>query len=155
MMTRMKMTQIVRPLIKLTWFNCIMHVSLIHWEFLEGPTRRKMARNVKASPMKGKPGRRKTIDNLNESINSSASTETGKTKRTSQAKCADLNIYLEDYFDAICSYQDGTQRYIANVFYLLPTAKVNYQKLIITCLFNCLYYILCYFSRIIRTIMKQ
>lgn len=95
--------------------------------YSEGPTRRKVSRNVKASPMKAKSGgRRKTIDNLNESINSSASNETAKTKRgANQVKCADLTIYLEDYFDAICSYQDATQRYIANVFYLLPTAKVK------------------------------
>jgi len=34
-----------------------------------------------------------------------------------------LNLYLEDYLDAICSYQDETQRYLANVFYILPSAK--------------------------------
>ena len=33
------------------------------------------------------------------------------------------SIYLEDLFDIICSYQDPTQRYLALVFYLLPSAK--------------------------------
>ena len=44
-------------------------------------------------------------------------------KKTPDA-AQNLNLYLEDYLDAICSYQDETQRYLANVFYLLPSAKV-------------------------------
>jgi hypothetical protein len=35
--------------------------------------------------------------------------------------------YLEDFFDVICSCQDGN-RYISNIFYLLPSAKVNQSR---------------------------
>ena len=51
-----------------------------------------------------------------------------KTKRGRQTKsvpAASIEIYLEDYFDSICSYQDESQRYIANIFYLLPSPKVR------------------------------
>ncbi len=46
--------------------------------------------------------------------------------KTTKHYAKDLEIYLEDYFDSICSYQDETQRYLANVFYLLPSAKVTF-----------------------------
>lgn len=36
--------------------------------------------------------------------------------------------YYEDFFDIICSYQDDTQRYLANIFYVLPSRKVFYLQ---------------------------
>ncbi len=78
------------------------------------------------------------MDALNTSVNSdnSESTATGTRSRQSRqaiqpavssgAKCPNLDVYLEDYFDGFCSHQDATQRYLANVFYLLPEAKVRF-----------------------------
>jgi protein polybromo-1 len=36
----------------------------------------------------------------------------------------ELAVYLEDFFDRICAHQDQNQRYISNLFYLLPSAKL-------------------------------
>ena len=36
-----------------------------------------------------------------------------------------LNLYLEDLFDLFCTYQDETHRYLALVFYILPSRKVK------------------------------
>lgn len=71
--------------------------------------------------------RRRTIDNLNNSVNSEGSDSAKVPKKALAAttKIANLDIHLEDFFDAICSHQDDTQRYLANVFYLLPEAKVT------------------------------
>ena len=38
-----------------------------------------------------------------------------------------LTVYLEEFFDTMCSFQDETQRFVASVFYLLPSAKVLKQ----------------------------
>lgn len=71
--------------------------------------------------------RRRTIDNLNSSVNSEGSDSAKAPKKAGAAtsKIANLDIHLEDFFNAICSHQDDTQRYMANVFYLLPEAKVT------------------------------
>jgi hypothetical protein len=59
-------------------------------------------------------------------LNSSSELDTtGTTERATRNKSTnkhDLSLYLEDYFDLVCSYQDETQRYLANIFYLLPAA---------------------------------
>ena len=58
-------------------------------------------------------------------LNSSAELDTTGIERATRNKSAtkhDLSLYLEDYFDLVCSYQDETQRYLANIFYLLPAA---------------------------------
>jgi len=90
-----------------------------------------------ATPVKKAASRRKTTDALNTSVNSENSETTATATRsrqsrqtsqqanTSVSKSPNLDVYLEDYFDAVCSHQDTTHRYLANVFYLLPEAKVS------------------------------
>lgn len=91
------------------------------------PPGKKKSTRLNKSPTKAirsatTTSRRKTLDNLNTSANSETS-DTSKSKKVDAAKNENFDIYLEDYFDAICSYQDDSQRYLANAFYLLPEVK--------------------------------
>jgi hypothetical protein len=47
---------------------------------------------------------------------------------TSSSIEANLHLYLEDLFDIFCSYQDETHRYLATIFYILPSAKVIFRN---------------------------
>jgi hypothetical protein len=38
---------------------------------------------------------------------------------------SNLNLFLEDLFDIFCSYQDENHRYLASIFYMLPSKKVT------------------------------
>ena len=78
--------------------------------------RRGRSASAKGSPLKGVKS--SSLNNSN---------ETDEPERSTRLKSApkhDLSIYLEDLFDIICSFQDPSQRYLALVFYLLPSAKV-------------------------------
>lgn len=44
-------------------------------------------------------------------------------RQTRQKPRIEENYYYEDLFDIVCSYQDETQRYLANIFYVLPSKK--------------------------------
>ena len=83
--------------------------------------RRGRSASAKGSPLKGVKS--SSLNNSNDT-DEPATNETERSTRLKSAPKHDLSIYLEDLFDIICSYQDPTQRYLALVFYLLPSAKV-------------------------------
>ena len=53
-------------------------------------------------------------------------------RQTRQKQKIDEAQYYEDLFDIICSYQDENQRYLANIFYVLPSKNdyPDYYELI-------------------------
>ena len=80
---------------------------------------------VKNSPAKpiSKAIKSEMIEGANdETVGTSRSV---RLKSLNSEKETNLNLYLEDFFDIICSFQDATQRYLAYVFYELPSAKVK------------------------------
>lgn len=80
---------------------------------------KKKGRSNKVSPAKASKQSVET-NALDEST-----TRSVRLKSLNADKEANLYLYLEDYFDIVCSFQDDTQRYLANVFYDLPSVKVS------------------------------
>ncbi len=72
--------------------------------------------SIKSSPAKLK----ETIGNGEE-----ASVRSVRVKSINNEKETNLTLYLEDYFDTIVSFQDENLRFLAQVFYELPSAKVS------------------------------
>lgn len=49
-----------------------------------------------------------------------------QTASQSQSQHSDMNLYLEDFFHAVCTQKDSeSARYLSVVFYLLPSEKVS------------------------------
>jgi hypothetical protein len=86
--------------------------------------RARLNASVKNSPAKtSKAIKAELIETTGEEATPSTSRSV-RLKSLNIEKESNLNLYLEDYFDTICSFQDQTQRYLATVFYELPSAKV-------------------------------
>ncbi len=68
--------------------------------------------------------------NISSPVTNASAVTSERTTRNKTNK-NEVSVYLEDYFDLICSYQDETKRYLADVFYLLPSSSVKNVNFII------------------------
>jgi hypothetical protein len=66
---------------------------------------------------------------------------------------SNVNLFLEDLFDIFCSYQDENHRFLATIFYILPSKKVTTQGNILT-IFASIIKTFIILKRTIRTIMR-
>ena len=87
--------------------------------------------SVKNSPAKtSKAIKAEMLEATTEEANTATTPSTSRSIRLKSLnieKESNLNLYLEDYLDTICSFQDQTKRYLAYVFYELPSAKVTHS----------------------------
>lgn len=85
--------------------------------------------NTTASSIKSSKRTRNSNKSIDADPQPSTCTNERQTRHKSMSKqpaqIIETMQYFEDYFDAICSHQDESQRYLANVFYVLPSRKVN------------------------------
>ena len=62
---------------------------------------------------------------LTRKIKAATATAAAVTNHSSGSVDANLHLYLEELFDLFSTYQDETYRYLAIIFYILPSPQVN------------------------------